>query len=78
MIGPGFTNLDFPLAKTIAAGREGHRVQIRGEFFNLFNHPNFDLPNDTFGASTFGEVLSAKSATTPTPTRGGSSTPGRW
>ncbi|MGA2185546.1 MAG: carboxypeptidase regulatory-like domain-containing protein [Bryobacteraceae bacterium] len=58
LTGPGFTNLDFALARTIPFRTEGHRLQIRGEFFNLFNHPNFDLPNHTFGTPTFAEVLS--------------------
>jgi hypothetical protein len=59
LTGPGFTNLDFALSKAIPFRREGQRLQIRGEFFNLLNHPNFDIPNHTFGAPTFGEVLSA-------------------
>jgi len=59
LTGPGFTNLDFALVKTIPLHAEKHRLQLRGEFFNLFNHPNFDIPNHTFGAPTFGQVLSA-------------------
>jgi hypothetical protein len=59
LTGPGFTNLDFALSRSIPLRTEGHRLQIRGEFFNLLNHPNFDLPNHSFGSATFGEVLSA-------------------
>jgi len=59
LTGPGFTNLDFAVVKTFPLRTEKHRLQLRGEFFNLFNHPSFDIPNHTFGAPTFGVVLSA-------------------
>ncbi len=56
--GPGVTNLDFSLSKTIFLHGERHRMQLRGEFFNLLNHPNLDNPNRVFGTATFGQVLS--------------------
>ena len=59
LIGPSYQNLDFSMYKNIVLHREDHRVQLRGEVFNLFNHPNFDLPNHVLGTPTFGEVLSA-------------------
>ena len=59
MTGPGFANLDFGLSKNIHFRSEGRHLQLRGEFFNLFNHPNFDIPNRVLGGPTFGEVLSA-------------------
>ncbi len=58
LIGPGLTNLDFSLSKSIPVRTEGHHLQLRGEFFNLFNHPNFDIPNHVFGTATFGEIFS--------------------
>ncbi len=30
-------------------GNANYHVQFRGEFFNLFNHPQFDLPNASIG-----------------------------
>jgi hypothetical protein len=39
--------------------KEQRRVQLRAEAFNLFNHPNFDLPNHNFDAKTFGFIQSA-------------------
>jgi len=59
MTGPGLTNLDFSMYKNIILRKETRRLQLRGEVFNLFNHPNFDLPNHVFGDPTFGQVLSA-------------------
>jgi hypothetical protein len=42
--GPHFWNVDFSLAKnTRISERVG--LQFRAEFFNIFNHPNFALPN---------------------------------
>jgi hypothetical protein len=48
LTGPGFTNIDFGLAKSMALGSENHRLMFRGDFFNLLNHPNFDIPGHVF------------------------------
>jgi len=77
LTGPGFTNLDFSLSKSMALGSEDRRLQLRGDFFNLFNHPNFDIPSHVFdcppspqvcgsatsryGGPGFGKILSANS-----------------
>ena len=58
MTGPGLENLDFSMYKNIILRKESHRLQLRGEVFNLFNHPNVDIPNHVFGDPTFGQVLS--------------------
>ena len=42
--GPSFWNVDFSLAKSFRFF-EHMNLQFRGEFFNIFNHPNFALPN---------------------------------
>ena len=44
--GPGYTNVDFSLTKTTRV-TERVGLEIRAEFFNLFNHPNFALPTHT-------------------------------
>jgi hypothetical protein len=41
--GPGFVNWDFSASK-IWKLRERWNLQLRGEFFNLLNHPNFPTP----------------------------------
>ena len=38
--------------------REGINLQFRSEFFNIFNHPNFALPNVTLNSSGFGTIAS--------------------
>jgi len=59
LTGPGYTNLDFGLSKSMALRTENHRLMLRGDFFNLFNHPNFDIPAHVLGGSNFGKILSA-------------------
>jgi hypothetical protein len=59
LTGPGFTDIDFGLSKSIALGVENRLLQFRGDFFNLFNHPNFDVPGHVFETPSFGKVLSA-------------------
>ena len=34
-------------------------LQLRLEVFNIFNHPNFDPPNGSFGTGNFGKIFSA-------------------
>lgn len=41
--GPGYRNWDFSIIKTWNI-REGLAFQLRGEFFNVLNHPNFTNP----------------------------------
>lgn len=42
--GPGFWNVDFSVAKSTKL-TENLNLQLRFEFFNIFNHPNFALPS---------------------------------
>jgi len=42
--GPKFWNVDFAVTKTTKIF-ENLGLQFRAEFFNIFNHPNFALPN---------------------------------
>jgi hypothetical protein len=41
---PGFYSWDMGLSKTISV-TERWKLQLRGEFFNIFNHPNFANPD---------------------------------
>lgn len=58
--GDGYQNVNFSLLKNTSI-KEKATVQFRAEFFNLFNHPNFGLPDNFVGSSSFGRVLSAES-----------------
>jgi phenylacetate-coenzyme A ligase PaaK-like adenylate-forming protein len=54
--GPGLVDFDFNLNKTFAI-TERASAQLRAEFFNAFNHPNFNVPGITLGAG-FGQIVS--------------------
>jgi hypothetical protein len=58
LIGPGYANIDMSLAKVFRFSEQS-RLEFRAEVFNLFNHPNFDLPNATADSMQFGKVFSA-------------------
>ena len=59
LIGPGLSNFDVALLKHFELS--GSRsLQFRAEFFNLMNHPNFQLPESFIdNPATFGRILSA-------------------
>jgi hypothetical protein len=44
------------------AFHERYRVQLRGEFYNTFNHPNFKNPNTTLGNVNYGRITSDNGA----------------
>jgi hypothetical protein len=46
IFGPGLRNVDFSITKNTRL-TERVNVQLRAEFFNIFNHPNFALPAHT-------------------------------
>ncbi|MDQ2775922.1 MAG: TonB-dependent receptor [Acidobacteriota bacterium] len=58
--GPAFYNFDFGLIKDTPFGTRGNgelvNLQIRAEFFNLFNIVNFGLPANIIKGSGFGEI----------------------
>lgn len=58
--GPGYTDCDFSLLRTVELA-EARSVQFRAEVFNLFNHANFDLPNNEIGTPNFGAITEARS-----------------
>ena len=63
---PGINNLDFSLFKNFRFG-ESRRIQLRADFFNAFNHPQYipGSPNDVQPVNTvgFGQVNTITAAT---------------
>jgi hypothetical protein len=57
--GPGFQNVNASLVKNTALS-ERFNLQFRAEAFNLFNHPNFNLPDNFFPSPSFGRISSAR------------------
>jgi hypothetical protein len=57
--GPGINNTDFGLQKTIQI-TEAKFFEIRGEFFNIFNHAQFTNPGGNISHSDFGNITNAR------------------
>jgi Carboxypeptidase regulatory-like domain len=55
----GPANFDWAIFKRTTFG-PGERLgfEFRTEFFNLFNHPQFGPPGNSFGSSNFGQITS--------------------
>ncbi len=61
LIGPGRNDYDFALTKKQRLG-ERYTLEFRAEFFNLLNHPLFNLPNAIADSLQFGKIFSASAA----------------
>ena len=46
-------------------------TQLRAEFFNIFNHPNFALPGGSYGSSSFGQLSQTPDVAQGNPGLGG-------
>jgi hypothetical protein len=57
--GPGYHTVNASLVKNTGLS-EKLNFQFRAEFFNLFNHPNFNLPDNFLGSPSFGQITSAR------------------
>ena len=58
--GPGDVTTDMALLRHVNLGPD-LRLQLRAEFFNLFNQVNFNNPNTTLSSGTFGRITGAAS-----------------
>jgi hypothetical protein len=54
-LGPGFQNWDLGAIKNVQIG-ERYKFQLRGEFFNAFNHTNYSTVDSNLGDASFGQV----------------------
>jgi len=59
----GLVSFDLSISKNFLF-REGMYLQFRGDFFNAFNHPDFNRPNSTMGSASFGSISSATAGRT--------------
>ena len=55
MTGPGLADWDFSLIRNFKLG-ESKTLQFRAEMFNIFNRPNFALPNADASSTSFGVI----------------------
>lgn len=57
LTGPGVNNLDISVSKKFLLSDEKY-IELRTDVFNLFNHPNFRLPNNLLDEPAFGNIVS--------------------
>jgi hypothetical protein len=59
--GPPQANMDLAVSKRLLLNRlhEKCEIQLRAEFFNALNHPQFANPDANFTSPTFGVISSA-------------------
>lgn len=70
--GPAFKNWDFSISK-LWNMNERLKFQVRGEVFNILNHPNYDvftMNNDLFSPSNVGTVISTPDVASSNPVLG--------
>ncbi len=58
LLGPGVQNWDLASIKNLSLGDRVH-FQLRGEYFNAFNHTNFNTVDSSVNDTNFGQVTSA-------------------
>ncbi len=61
--GPHFFDMDMSLYKGFKL-REGMILSVGVQAFNVFNHPNFEIPDNSLGDPTFGQFTSLVSSPT--------------
>ncbi|MEO7652351.1 MAG: hypothetical protein ABIZ80_17945, partial [Bryobacteraceae bacterium] len=59
LTGPGLATVDWSAFKKFILPFEGHSLEFRGEFFNLFNRANFNNPTTNRSSGVFGRITSA-------------------
>jgi hypothetical protein len=62
LVGPHYVNTDANLSKLFYT-HEQQNLQLRFEFFDLFNHTNYGLPVATLNSSSFGQIQSSYNTT---------------
>ena len=58
LIGPHYTDADASLRKLFSTFRE-QKLELRFEFFNIFNHPNLQAPVVSESSGSFGKIQAA-------------------
>jgi hypothetical protein len=56
--GPGLVDFDSSIVRNFRVTERIH-AEVRGEFFNIFNHTNLGNPGTALGAAAFGVISSA-------------------
>jgi hypothetical protein len=64
--GPGYFNTDLAVMKytKLPGGERSPKLGVGFQFFNLLNHPNFNIPGTDLNTGTFGQIT--QTVSTPT------------
>jgi Carboxypeptidase regulatory-like domain len=62
LVGPHYVDTDANLSKLFRTHEE-QNLQLRFEFFDLFNHTNYGLPVASLSSATFGQILASSNTT---------------
>jgi hypothetical protein len=69
LVGPSYTNVNFGAFKVIPIPHsEVMKLKLGAQFFNLFNHPNFQNPTHQLTATNAGGTLGSIQSTVGAPT----------
>lgn len=67
LIGPSFFNADFSVGKSFRLPREGMRLEIRADMYDVFNHINFNNPDANVGYGSNGLLADTTAGTITSP-----------
>jgi outer membrane receptor protein involved in Fe transport len=70
LIGPSFFNADLSVGKSFALPREGMKLDIRGDMYDVFNHINFANPDANVGYLSNGTLADTTAGTITGPAGG--------
>jgi hypothetical protein len=59
VVGPGLVNFNWSLFKTIRFKEDGPGLELRFEYFNVFNHTEFNNLDLNSGDANFGQATTA-------------------
>jgi hypothetical protein len=62
LLSPGKTQWDISVLKTTNVSDDGKLLEFRVQFFNAFNHTNFQQPDNFINSPTFGKISGADNA----------------
>ena len=61
----GVNNVDLGLTKSFPMPFEGHKLIVRADMFNAFNHTQYGFPNADFTSATFGRITGTATQYSP-------------
>ncbi|HEV2500581.1 MAG TPA: carboxypeptidase regulatory-like domain-containing protein [Terriglobia bacterium] len=70
LIGPGYSDIDFSIAKVFPLHFESTNIEVRADMFNLLNHVNYANPDANVGYTSSGALADPTSGTITGPEGG--------